>query len=51
MTALGLGSYAQASHTPDPSQEGRFGCCVLVGSEWFVAGYSPLERGLKGLLR
>ena len=33
-------------HTPPgPSQEGRFGCGVLVGNERFVAWGIPLLRG------
>ena len=31
-----LGGSAQASHTPDPSREGRFGGWVLVGNKWFM---------------
>ena len=27
-----LGGYALTSHTPDPSQEGRLGCCFLFGN-------------------
>ena len=40
-----LGGCAQASHTPCPSREGRFGCCVLVGNEWFMVWVIPLLRG------
>lgn len=25
-----LGGYALTSHTPDPSQEGRLGCCFSI---------------------
>ena len=35
-----LGGCAQTSHTPSPSREGRFGCCVLVGSESVIWEYS-----------
>ena len=31
-----LGGSAQASHTPDPSREGRFVGWVLVGNKWFM---------------
>ena len=45
------GSHAQTSHTPRPSQEGRFGCCLFVW-QWVDYGVvdSPLERGLRGVL-
>ena len=36
MIVFDLGVCVQASHTPCPSREGRFGCCVLVGNERFV---------------
>ena len=40
-----LGSCARASHTPSPSQEGRFGRCFLFENEGLEWWYSPLERG------
>ena len=40
-----LGSCARASHTPGPSQEGRFGRCFLFENEGLEWWYSPLERG------
>ena len=51
MTALGLGGYAWASHTPSPSREGRFGCLFFVGNGGLSVEDSPLERGLRGVLR
>ena len=35
VTALGLGSCAQTSHTPAPLQRGELRCCFLVGNERF----------------
>ena len=32
---FGFGGCARTLHTPVPSQEGRFGRCVLVGNEMF----------------
>ena len=32
-----LGGYALTSHTPlSPLKRGDFGCCFLLGNEWFV---------------
>ena len=50
MIVFDLGDCAQASHTPVPSREGRFGCCVLVGNEWFVVLLSFLQRGVYRVL-
>ena len=49
MDVFDLGSYARTSHTPRPSQEGRFDmlifCLVMRG---LSVMFSPLERGFKG---
>ena len=51
VVAFDLGSCAWTSHTPGPSREGRFENCVLFGNEWVDGDVSPLERGLRGVLR
>ena len=40
-----LGSCAQASHTPDPSREGRLGCCFLLGNEIIIKGCVMVRGG------
>ena len=45
------GSCAQTSHTPAPLKRGDFGCCFLLGNEWFVSCMILLLRGgLRGVL-
>ena len=48
MAAFDLGGCAQTSHTPCPSQEGSFGCLLLIGNEWIVWGGFPSREGIKG---
>ena len=48
MVVFDLGGYARASHTPGPSQEGRFGCCFFLANEGFD-GWFPLLRGDQGV--
>ena len=34
---------------PAPLERGDFGCCFLLGNEWFVWFLIPLLRGDKGV--
>ena len=43
-----LGSCARTSHTPSPSQEGRFGRLLLIGNGWVVWGGFPSREGIVG---
>ena len=36
---------------PTPLERGGSGCCFLLVMRGLWRGYSPLERGLRGVLR
>ena len=51
MVAFDFSSCARTSHTPAPLERGGSGAAFLLIMSGLIGDVSPLERGLRGVLR